>query len=321
MRAGRSSAPSSPAASVQAVTRIAGRATALGLVLVLAAVAVGATTPVPNVAGMMLTTTDFSGAKIVSQGKVTKGGYLAAYQRTLRLATPYGRSAIIGIQSEGMVGKDSKQIATDLAVVQQVFKSKEGRAGFVAGIAAKVHVTSAAVRLSTLRHPRIGDGALEQPLSIDLGTARTYESLLYLRLDRVLVLLVSVGTHPIAATDSAALGRLVVGHVRQQLIPVNVKPPTVTGTADLGQTLTATPGTWSNSDVVFTYQWQRCDPSGQTCNDIDGETQSTYGVVGADAGFTLRVVVTATDRFGAPTADSDVTALVPVPPPPAPPTP
>jgi hypothetical protein len=94
--------------------------------------------------------------------------------------------------------------------------------------------------------------------------------------------------------------------------------PTVTGIADLGQTLTSSPGTWSNSDVVFTYQWQRCDPAGQTCSDIDGETNSTYGVVGADAGFTLRVVVTATDRFGAPTAQSAVTALVPVPPPPAP---
>jgi hypothetical protein len=304
---------------LERVSRIAGGA--LVLVLGLAAPAAGATAPVPNVAAMMLTATDVSGATVVSQGRVTKGGYLAAYQRTLKLATPYGRSAIVGVQSEGMVGRDSQQIATDLAVVQRVFRSKDGRVGFVAGIAAKVHVTAAAVRLSALRRPRIGDGAVEQPLSIDLGTAKTYESLLYLRVDRVLVLLVSVGAHPIAAADSAALGRLVVGHVRRQLVPVNLTAPTVSGTADLGQTLTASPGTWSNADVVFTYQWQRCDPSGQTCNDIDGEKQSTYGVVGADAGFTLRVVVTATDRFGAPTAESDVTALVPVPPPPAPPPP
>jgi hypothetical protein len=298
------------------VLRIAGGTAAI--VLGLAAAAGAAPAVGPSVAGMTLTATDLPGAVVVAQGKVTRGGYVAAYQRTLKLSTPYGRSAIVGIQSVGMLGKTAKQVTTDLAVVQRVFKSKDGRAGFVAGIAAKVHVKSAAVSLGALRHPRVGDGAVEQPISIDLGTARSYESLLYLRLDRVLVLLVSVGSHPIAAADSAALGRLVVGHVRQQLVPVDVTMPAVTGTADLGQTLTATPGTWSSSDVAFTYQWQRCDPTGQTCSDIDGETKSTYGVVGADAGFTLRVVVTATDRFGAPTAQSSVTALVPVPPPPAP---
>src|SRR5581483_1011198 len=284
-----------------------------------AAVAGAATTvPVPDVAAMTLVPADVPSAKTVSSGRVAKGGYLAAYQRTLKLATPYGRSAIIGIQSESMLGTSAKQVATDLAVMQRVYRSRDGRAGFVAGIAAKLHVKPGAVKLSPLRRPRVGDGTVEQPLRIDLGTARSYESLLYLRLDRVLVLIVAVGTRPIAAADTAALARLAVVHVRGQLVPVDVTVPTVTGTADLGQTLTATPGTWSSDDVVFAYQWQRCDATGETCSDIAGETKSTYGVVGADAGSTLRVVVTATDRFGAPTADSAVTAPVPVPPPPAP---
>lgn len=296
--------------------RVAG---AVAIVLGVVAAWAGAATPSgPNVAAMTLTPTDVPGARTVSSGRVTKGGYLAAYQRTLKLATPYGRSAIVGIRSESMLGKTAKQVATDLAVVQRVFRSRAGRAGFAAGVAANFHVKQAAVKLGALRHPRVGDGTVEQTLSIAVGSTRSYESLLYLRLDRVLVLVVAIGARPIVAADSAALAKLAVVHVRQQLVPVDVTVPTVTGTADLGQTLTAQPGTWSASDVVFTYQWQRCDPTGQACSDIPGETGSTYGVVGADAGFTLRVVVTATDRFGTPTAESAVTAIVPVPPPPAP---
>jgi len=42
--------------------------------------------------------------------------------------------------------------------------------------------------------------------------------------------------------------------------PVNSSPPTVSGSAATGQTLTAHPGTWVGSgSITYSYQWQRCD--------------------------------------------------------------
>jgi hypothetical protein len=130
---------------------------------------------------------------------------------------------------------------------------------------------------------------------------------------------VFVGNRAISQVDSARLAKIVQAHVTGQLTPVDVTPPAITGTADLGQTITVTPGTWSNTDVKLTHQWQRCDAAGANCADIPGSTADTYTVVDTDAGSTFRVVETATDRFAAPTATSLVTSAVPVPPPPPPP--
>ena len=47
----------------------------------------GAATVTPSAARMTLAPADVAGAKVVSQGKLTRAGYLATYQRTLRFAT------------------------------------------------------------------------------------------------------------------------------------------------------------------------------------------------------------------------------------------
>ena len=287
---------------------------ALVLVAGLAVPVAGAAAPQPSVAGMTLAAADVPGAKLVSQGKLAAGGYVAAYQRTLRLTSPYGRSEIVGIQSEGKLAATPKQATTDLSVVQRVLNSPAGRSGFLAGIASKLHVSETAVKLGALRHPHLGDGTVELPLSIRLPTAKAYESLLYMRLDRVFELLVVVGARPIASADSANLARILQAHIKEQLTPIDLTPPAITGTVAVGQTLTLMPGTWSNPDVTLTYQWQRCDGTGANCAPIAGATSTTYAIAASDAGSTFDVVETATDRFGAPTATSAATAVVPTPP-------
>ena len=92
--------------------------------------------------------------------------------------------------------------------------------------------------------------------------------------------------------------------------PTNSGPPTVTGTAQQGSTLTAENGSWQNNPTSFEYQWQRCNASGAGCANVNGATAKTYNVVGADVGNTLRVRVTAVNADGRTGADSAVTAVV-----------
>ena len=48
-------------------------------------------------------------------------------------------------------------------------------------------------------------------------------------------------------------------------VPVNTAPPTISDTTQVGQTLTAGNGTWSNAPTSFAYQWLRCNAGGNAC--------------------------------------------------------
>lgn len=92
--------------------------------------------------------------------------------------------------------------------------------------------------------------------------------------------------------------------------PANQSPPVVSGTAQVGQSLSATTGTWSGSPTSFSHQWLRCNAGGGACANITGATASTYLVAAADLGSTLRARVTATNGAGSSAADSAATAVV-----------
>jgi hypothetical protein len=104
------------------------------------------------------------------------------------------------------------------------------------------------------------------------------------------------------------------------LAPTDASPPTVSGTAEVGQTLTAGNGTWSGTlPMSYTYRWQDCNASGVACVEISGATAFTYAPVASDVGHTLRVVVSASNAGGTAQASSLATAAVTSPPPPPPP--
>ena len=73
--------------------------------------------------------------------------------------------------------------------------------------------------------------------------------------------------------------------------------PTITGTAQVGQTLTASPTGISDADglrnVSYIYQWTADDGTGDS--DITDATDSTYTLVDEDAGKTIKVEVSFTD--------------------------
>lgn len=91
--------------------------------------------------------------------------------------------------------------------------------------------------------------------------------------------------------------------------------PTVTGTAMVGSTLSAsTTGIKDDNGltgVTFQYQWQRADAGQTNWTNIAGETSTTYEVTTEDEGKILRVVVSFNDedRYAA-TLESDATGAV-----------
>ena len=78
--------------------------------------------------------------------------------------------------------------------------------------------------------------------------------------------------------------------------------PTIAGTAEVGETLTADTSGIADADGLsspnFTYQWVSCGGPTDVC--ILGATDSTYTVVAADGGKSIKVIVSFTDDAGNP---------------------
>jgi hypothetical protein len=120
---------------------------------------------------------------------------------------------------------------------------------------------------------------------------------------------VVTATNSVGSTSASSNPTAVV--VGPSTAPVNTALPTISGTAQVGQSLTAGPGSWTGTQPIgFTFQWRRCDSAGGICANISGATSATYTAVSADAGSTLRVVVTASNTAGTATATSNATAVV-----------
>jgi hypothetical protein len=93
--------------------------------------------------------------------------------------------------------------------------------------------------------------------------------------------------------------------------PSNTSPPSIAGTAQDGQTLSAAAGSWSGTPPIgFAYQWRRCDSGGGSCADINGAGGQSYALTSADVGSTIRVTVTGSNGAGSSTASSAASAVV-----------
>jgi hypothetical protein len=99
----------------------------------------------------------------------------------------------------------------------------------------------------------------------------------------------------IAVVLALTLTLLFAGAAQAEAPQVNT-PASITGTAAVGQELTAHNGTWlyadgtsCQSECTMSYQWQRCSGG---CADISGASTRFYTVQSADAGHTLRVMET-----------------------------
>src|SRR2546426_21148 len=93
--------------------------------------------------------------------------------------------------------------------------------------------------------------------------------------------------------------------------PSNTSPPTISGTATQGQTLTALSGSWSGTTPIsYSYLWMRCDSSGSNCSPISGQTSNSYHLVSADVGHRTQATVTATNQYGSTKASSNLSDVM-----------
>src|SRR5205807_160341 len=100
------------------------------------------------------------------------------------------------------------------------------------------------------------------------------------------------------AGGSSEIGRASGRETVEPPVPADASPPTISGTAQQGQTLTESHGSWTNNATSYAYQWQQCDSSGNNCASISGATKQTYEVAAADVGHTIRVQETASNAGG-----------------------
>ena len=123
------------------------------------------------------------------------------------------------------------------------------------------------------------------------------------------------GTLMAIAAVAAALLVPTIGSAQTQTAPVNTGEPQISGSAVQGQQLSATTGTWANNPTSFAFQWLRCPSDGgsgdgSNCAPIALATSSSYTATANDVGFTIRVLVTASNIDGSASAASNATAVV-----------
>jgi hypothetical protein len=121
------------------------------------------------------------------------------------------------------------------------------------------------------------------------------------------IVVVVTAANSVGSASSTSPATAVVGAAP----PGSSSPPTISGTPQDGQTLTASSGTWTGTPTItYGYQWERCNASGSSCADIAGATSSTYTLVPADIGKTIRVEVTGANAGGSAASASAATGSV-----------
>jgi hypothetical protein len=286
----------------------------LGVGLLVGLAAVGATarsaaaTPAavppgtPNLALIALVPADVAGGRVLHQGYFTDADLVAGYDREFKAGTSIGHSRAISLDSEIDVLEDDIEAHGLYASARTVFGSSAGRALLSKSILDEFKKDvkgkgSTKVTFGKIRSLGIGDETFVQPITITLLKLIRFSFVISVTREERLLSVVTVMGQPggkVAVEDIAKLQRKIADRIVVALAPINTALPTITGTATVGQVLTGTDGTWTNSPAGFSHAWFKCDVAGTNCVAIPGATTSTYTVAATDVGATLRFSVGAT---------------------------
>jgi large repetitive protein len=144
-------------------------------------------------------------------------------------------------------------------------------------------------------------------------TGRTSQSYVLHRMDAghtLRVLVTEANSVATSAALSAPTG--VVGPVTAPpaVAPKNVSRPSISGAPQVGRTLVASSGSWSGTTPLsYSFAWMRCRAGGAGCA-VVLRGPRTYSLAAADAGRSLRVLVTAKNAAGSSSSLSRATGEV-----------
>ena len=130
------------------------------------------------------------------------------------------------------------------------------------------------------------------------------------------------GTHTITAIAIDAAGNSSTVYEADKTIanipPTNTTSPSFKDSGSAakplpGSALDTDRGVWAGPNLTYGQQWQRCDQDGSTCVDIVGATGTRYTPTAADAGFRLKLTVTAVNLAGSLAKSTTLTGVVAAP--------
>lgn len=134
----------------------------------------------------------------------------------------------------------------------------------------------------------------------------------------------SEGPHVVAVTAEDASGNAASAAEQTKTIMVRRKPalvlgdngtdrPTISGAGEpftVGELASGNKGTWSGAGISYSYEWKRCDGTGEACTSIGGAQGADYTAAGSDVGHKLIFCVTASNTGGSASRCSLPTAAV-----------
>lgn len=261
----------------------------------------------PDLSKMALAPTDLpSGTSVLAQGAFPFSKGVPEYFREFK---PARSSGFARLSNSVIVFKNAGDAELLVTAFRASLRNPKAGRGYAKAVAKLLGVRPRRVQVSKPRSLHVGDGGFTMNVRVNRKTPMVVGMFW---VDRAVGEIDVRGIRNAGLlTRSRGILRVAADRVRQGLSPVSLSAPTITGTAQVGAALQALPGTWSDA-TSFAYAWQRCDAAG-TCVAVPGATQQTYTVTAADAGSTLRVVVTAANAVGQTTTLSAPTAPVPAP--------
>jgi hypothetical protein len=270
-----------------------------------AAVAAWAASPPegPQLEAMALATSDFArGASVLREGfEPASPPFVARFVRLFHAGARLNGQRLLGvssrvelIDSDGIALVGFNGVANDLS-------TSAGRREIAAEIKRNVATsTGGALRVKSVTFGRVirfqaAAGAFRTKIKLRTNHGVIELAFVGIVLDRAIGFLELDGYPGKHVTGATAVvgARKLARHFQVAFQIRSVLPPTITGTAQLGQTLTADRGRWAGGPSSFTYQWNHCDAAGANCAPIAGAVASTYVPGTADAGMRITVTVTA----------------------------
>lgn len=268
----------------------------------------------PDPKQMVLKPADLGGARVSSQGYFRDPDFpsVSSYEREFESGRA-GSAPLLTLNSVAQVGRSTQTTSSFLRTIKRLFGTREGRRLLRDSLLEETEGLVTNVRVGRPRALGVGPDSFDLVVSFWLLGLPVDAHFAVFRVEHLLGVLTLIGEpgEHVSLSAVTRLARIMAARMGGQLAPRNTVAPTVTGTAAVGQTLSASRGSWTGGATSFAFQWQRCEASGVSCIAIPGANGEQYVVSQADIGFRVRVQVSARGPSGTGTAVSSPTSVVP----------